>query len=141
MIAPLRLLAVTAALLSVTQAQPIPNQVLVATEPMTAKDFTVWEEADATSYEGTYEGDVGGDSGGKFVFKLGKAKKQALPIMASGSYSQTPAGSATMLVKFENAFNYGDEPGVFEAGAFKIIFVKFGKTKGVIVGSLFLPKA
>lgn len=126
---------------AIAQQSPIPAEVMVATEPTKAKAFTIWTETDLSKYDGTFSGDVGGDSAGKLTFKVGKAKKDEFPVFASGSYSQTPAGSAATVVKFENVSFYGDPQGVFNAGAFNIVFVKLGKTPGVIVGNIFIPKA
>ena len=36
--------------------------------------------------------------------------------------------------------HFGDPAGVFYAGAFNLVFVKYGKTRGVIVGNAFIPK-
>lgn len=119
---------------------PVPAKVLVATEEMKAKDFTVWTETDLSKYEGAFTGDVGGDSTGLFTIKIGKAKKGEFPILASGSFTLTPAGQKPTIVKFENATYYGDAKGVFTVGAFNIVFVNYGKTPGVIVGNVFLPK-
>ena len=126
---------------AIAQQSPIPAEVMVATEPTMAKEFSLWAETDLSKYEGTFSGDVGGDSSGKLIFKLGKAKQGEFPVYASGSYSQTPAGSAATSVKFENAAYYGDMKGVFAVGAFNIVFVKHGKIPGVIVGNIFIPKA
>jgi len=142
MIRPITILALMGALVSTSIAQsPVPAKVMVGTEEMKAKNFTVWAETDLAKYDGTFTGDVGGDSGGKLTFKAAKAKKDEFPAFASGTYSLTPAGSTPTVVKFENAVYYGDPQGVFSAGPFKVIFVKYGKTQGVIIGNVFLPKA
>jgi hypothetical protein len=136
-----RILFIATALATSAFAQTsIPTIVMVGTEEMQAKDFSSWTETDATKYDGTYSGDVGGDSSGKLTFKAGKAKKDESMVYASGSYSLTPAGATPTLVKFENAVTYGDPVGVFSAGAFNIVFVKFGKKKGAIIGSTFIPR-
>ena len=126
---------------SPAQESPIPATVMVATEEVEAKDFTIWAETDLTKYDGTFSGEVGGDSGGKLTFKASKAKKDEFPAYASGSYTLTPAGSTPTVIKFENAFSYGDPNGIVTAGAFDLIFVKYGKTTGVIIGNIFIPKA
>jgi hypothetical protein len=120
---------------------PIPANVLVATDEVAAKEFTLWSEADPTKYAGSYSGDVGGDSSGKLTFKVGKVKKDEFPILASGTYKLAAAGADPTVVTFENATFWGDPEGVFTVGAFNIVFVKLGKTPGVIVGNVFIPKA
>lgn len=113
---------------------------MVATEEVEATEFTVWAETDLAKYDGTFSGEVGGDSGGTLTFKTAKPKKEEASPSASGSYSLAPAGSTPTVVKFENAVYYGDPEGVFDAGVFRIVFVKYGKTRGVILGNVFIPK-
>lgn len=141
MIRPITILALMGALASTAPAQSsVPVSVMVGTEEAGAKDFTVWAETDLAKYDGTFSGDVGGDSTGKLTFRAGKSKKDESPAFASGSYSLTPAGATPTVVKFENAVSYGDPQGVVSAGAFNLIFVKYGKVRGVIVGHVFIPK-
>jgi len=142
MSSPIRILALTFAFASTAFAQsPVPANVLVATDEVAAKEFTVWTEADLTKYEGTYSGDVGGDSTGKLIFKVGKSKKNEFPVFASGTFSLAAAGSTPTVVTFQNANYWGTPEGVVSVGAFNLVFVKFGKTPGVIVGNVFIRKS
>lgn len=137
----LTILAIIGALATTALAQsPIPANVFVKTEQMKSKDFTIWTESDPTKYGGIFSGDVGGDGTGKLSFKAGKIKGGAFPVFASGKYTLKIAGTAPTVVQFENAIFYGDSEGVFSVGAFDVIFVKFGKTPGVIIGNVFLPQ-
>ena len=137
----LSVLALMGALISPALAQsPIPPNVIVGTEEMEAKDFTIWEETDLAKYDGTFSGEVGGDSGGTLKFKTAKPKEEESSASASGSYSLAPAGAIPTVVKFENAVYYGDPKGVFDASVFRIVFVKYGKIRGVILGNVFIPK-
>ena len=140
---PIRLLSLAIALASTAlQAQdsPIPATVMVATDDLAAKDFTVWAEDDISQYAGNYSGDVGGDSSGKLTLKVNKAKKDESPVSASGSYSVAAAGSKPTVVSFQNASYWGEPRGVISVGPFNLVFVNMGKIKGVIVGNVFLPK-
>lgn len=139
---PFAILALSTVLYSSLLAEDnaIPATVMVATEPTAAKEFKQWISADLSVFSGTYSGDVGGDSGGNLTFKVGKAKKDVQPTTASGTFTVTPAGSTPTVVKFEGATNFGTEDSIFTVGAFNIVFVNYGKTKGVIVGNVFLPK-
>lgn len=143
MIRPIAIFALASALIATSPAQqsPVPANVMVGTEEMKRKDFTVWTETDRSKYDGTFAGDAGGDSSGKLTIKTSKAKSDGSPASASGSYTLTAAGSTPTVVKFENAPDYGDPAGVFSAGAFSLVFVKYGKTPGVIVGNVFIPKS
>ncbi len=113
---------------------------MVATDDLAAKDFKVWAEADISQYGGNYSGDVGGDSSGKLTLKVTKAKSEASPVNASGSYSVAAAGSKPTVVSFQNACYWGDPQGVTTVGPFNLVFVTMCITKGVIVGNVFLPK-
>jgi len=142
MLTPLKTLALVAALATSALAEsPIPAQVLVATDEVSAKAFTLWSATDPAAYAGTYSGDVGGDSTGKLTIKVGKAKKDGSPVTAAGSYRLAAAGMAPTVVTFENAIYWGDTAGHFTVGAFDLIFVKMGNTPGVIVGKVFIPRA
>lgn len=141
MLSSIQVLALTVAFASSALAQsPVPAKVLVATDEVSAKEFTVWSETDLAKYAGTYSGDVGGDSAGKLIFKVGKAKKDEFPVLSSGTFSLTAAGSTPTVVSFQNATYWGDTPGLVSVGAFNLVFVKYGKTSGVIVGNVFIPR-
>ena len=143
MFTPIKILALigTLATTAFAQQSPIPASVLVGTDEVKAKEFTTWTETDVSKYAGTFSGDVGGDSTGKLTFRIAKAKKDESPVLASGTYSVTPAGMAPTVVTFENALYWGDPEGFVSVGAFNLVFVKFGKTRGVVVGNVFVPKA
>jgi len=121
---------------------PLPPTVIVGGGgPVDSKEFTVWIEKDPTKYAGSFFGDVSGDTGGHLTITVTSQKDPALPFVASGTYKQKTAGSTPeQVVNFSNAHYYQDVEGMFDAGAFRMIFVKYGKHNGVIVNGRFIRK-
>ena len=115
-----------------------PAEVLVGTEPTAGKQFKSWVEADGAKYAGTYKGDIGGDTTGELTVKVGKPKSGDSPLLLSGTFTQTTAGGTPATLKFDNLPYHGEDgPGL---DAFGLSFVRLGKTPGVIIGSVFLPR-
>lgn len=139
MIKSFSILAFMAALATAALGQsPIPANVMVATEEVEGSEFTSWIEEEGAKYDGTYTGDVGGDGTGKFVFKTAEGEDGS--AIASATYTHTLVGMAPIVVKIEKALCFGDPNNVYLTGAFDIVFVKYGKVRGVIVGNVFIPK-
>lgn len=139
MIKSFSLLAFMAALGTSAMADPsLPENVVVATDEIAAKEFTAWIEKDVSKYDGTYSGEVGGDGMGKLVIKVAKGADG--PSLASGTFTHTFVGLKPIVVKITNAVGFGDPDNVFTASAFNVVFVKYGKTPGVVVGKVFIPR-
>ncbi|MEZ5404764.1 MAG: hypothetical protein R3F23_00940 [Verrucomicrobiia bacterium] len=135
------LLGLTLSALAEPQS-PIPSEVLVATDIVSAKDFKLWKENDRKKYNGTYSGDVGGDTEGvltvNFEQKVTDLSLKTSDFLASGIYRQKTPNTPETVVLYKNAPSYEDS--VINTGPFSIIFVIFEKQKGAIIGNIFLPR-
>jgi len=126
-------------------AQPsLPPVVIAGNEPVNSKEFSAWIEQDPTKYSGSYSGEPGGDTGATFTINVTKHVTknviQTVPFVASGTCNRKTSGCIPQVVDFKDAHYYNDSKGVFDAGAFKIIFVKYGKRHGAIIGDCFFDK-
>lgn len=119
----------------------LPSEIIVKTEPTSAKEFKEWVEKDPAIYGGNYAGEVGGDSSGTLALKIVKAKADSYPpYVASGTFKVQPVGTEGTTVTFNNAVFDPDDGAVVNASVFRIFFVILGGQKGVVVGDIFLPK-
>jgi hypothetical protein len=118
----------------------LPSKILVGTDEVSAKSFSIWKTADPTSYSGTYSGDVGGDSSAYLKIKFYKKTDAQVPYIANGLYKTGAAGMAPTTLEFENAHYYGETIGVAEVGAFHIVFVTYKGAKGVVVNGAYIKR-